>query len=127
MRRHTHTLTALAAVAAAVLTATACTASGGGGGEAAASCAITATYGGRTYTDATGPDFTLGAALGTAEFPPCLDTPNDPDTTPAHEPTTAYAVVGSDPREAIAVRWDDDELMLLTADPGPDSEDGTAE
>jgi hypothetical protein len=105
------TITAVAVLAAA------CTVSGGGG-EAAGSCAITATYGGRTYTDAAGADFTVGAALGTAVFPPCVDTPNGPDNTVPRGPATAYAVAGVDPRTAIAVRWDEGELMLLTVQQG---------
>ncbi|MEU4652775.1 DUF6281 family protein [Streptomyces sp. NPDC023723] len=105
------TITAVAVLAAA------CTVSGGGG-EAAGSCAITVTYGGRTYTDAAGADFTVGAALGTAVFPPCVDTPNGPDNTVPRGPATAYAVAGVDPRTAIAVRWGDGELMPLTVQPG---------
>ncbi|GAA4804880.1 DUF6281 family protein [Streptomyces ziwulingensis] len=113
MRRRAWTLASALTAVAFLAAAAACTVPGGGGGEAAASCAITATYGGRTYTDVGDIDFTLGAALGPAEFPPCADTPNDPGTTVGREPTRAYAVEGVDPRVAIAVRWDEDEPVLL--------------
>ncbi len=91
---------------------TACSAQGGGG-EAGESCAIAALYGGRTYTQVTDVDFTVGKALGTAEFPPCDDTPGHNDDAVGHEPTTAYAVEGLNPRTAIAVRYTSDEVMLL--------------
>lgn len=85
----------------------------GGGGEAEGACAIEATYGGRTYTDVAGVDFTVGDALGTVDFPPCDDTPGHPDDAVGHEPATAYAVAGLDPLVAIAVRYTPDEVLLL--------------
>ncbi|WP_189317997.1 DUF6281 family protein [Streptomyces brasiliensis] len=90
----------------------------GGGGEAGGSCAIAATYGGRTYTQVANVDFTVGKALGTAEFPPCDDTPGHNDDAVGTEPTTAYAVGGLNPRIAIAVRYTSDEVMLLAVQPG---------
>ncbi|MET7519986.1 DUF6281 family protein [Streptomyces sp. NPDC005480] len=83
---------------------TACTAQGGGG-EAEGSCAIAALYGGRTYTQVANVDFTVGKALGPAEFPPCDDTPGNNDDAAEPEPTTAYAVDGLNPRIAIAMRY----------------------
>ncbi|MFD7181283.1 DUF6281 family protein [Streptomyces sp. NPDC059904] len=96
---------------------TACTAQGSGG-EAQGSCAIAATYGGRTYTQVANVDFTVGEALGRAEFPPCNDTPGHDDDAAGPEPTTAYAVDGLNPRTAIAVRYTSDEVMLLAVQPG---------
>lgn len=90
---------------------TACTAQGSGG-EAQGACAITALYKGRTYTQVANVDFSIGKALGPAEYPPCDDTPADDDAT-GPEPTTAYAVDGLNPRNAIAVRYTSDEVMLL--------------
>ncbi|PPS91413.1 DUF6281 family protein [Streptomyces sp. MH60] len=96
---------------------TACTAQGGGG-EAEGSCAIAALYGGRTYTQVDNVDFTVGEALGPAEFPPCDDTPGHDDDAARPEPGTAYAVDGLDPRVAIAMRYTSDEIMLLAVQPG---------
>ncbi|WP_432165509.1 DUF6281 family protein [Streptomyces sp. bgisy031] len=96
---------------------TACTAQSGGG-EAEGSCAIAALYGGRTYTQVANVDFTVGEALGPAEFPPCDDTPGHDDDAAGPEPTTAYAVDGLNPRVAIAVRYTSDEVMLLAVQPG---------
>ncbi|GGM02518.1 hypothetical protein GCM10010129_52280 [Streptomyces fumigatiscleroticus] len=107
------TLSSVMVMAVAVLTA-ACSAQGGGE-EGAGSCAFTATYGGRTYTGVANVDFTLGDALGTAEFPPCDDTGRADDAA-VHEPTTAYAVDGLDPRVGIAVRYAPDEVMLLAVE-----------
>lgn len=90
----------------------------GGGGEAEGVCAITALYGGRTYTQAANVDFTVGKALGPAEFPPCNDTPGHNDDAAESEPTTAYAVDGLNPRIAIAVRYASDEVKLLVVQPG---------
>jgi hypothetical protein len=105
----------------AALTA-ACTAQGGGGqdggGEAEGSCAIAALYGGRTYTQVANVDFTVGKALGLAEFPPCDDTPGHDDDAQGSEPATAYAVDGLNPRTAIAVRYTSDEVKLLAVRPG---------
>ncbi|WP_330460999.1 DUF6281 family protein [Streptomyces sp. NBC_00820] len=95
---------------------TACSAQGGGG-EAEGSCAIAAVYGGRTYTQVANVDFTVGKALGPAEFPPCDDTPGHDDNAAGHEPTTAYTVDGLDPRIAIAMRYTSDEVMLLAVQP----------
>ncbi|MYW67089.1 hypothetical protein GTY65_23885 [Streptomyces sp. SID8379] len=100
----------------AVLT-TACSAQDGGG-EAEGSCAIAAMYGGRTYTQVANVDFTVGKALGPAEFPPCDDTPGHTDDAAGPEPTTAYAVDGLNPRIAIAMRYTSDEVMLLAVQPG---------
>ncbi|MEV4000465.1 DUF6281 family protein [Streptomyces halstedii] len=79
-----------------------CTAQGGG--EAKGSCAIATLYEGRSYTQVANIDFTVGQALGPAEFPPCDDTPGVDD---AAEPgsTTAYAIDGVNPRVAIAIRY----------------------
>ncbi|MEU5062051.1 MULTISPECIES: DUF6281 family protein [unclassified Streptomyces] len=96
---------------------TACSAQGGGG-EAGGSCAIAATYGGRTYTQVANVDFTVGKALGPAEFPPCDDTPGHNDDAAGPEPTTAYAVDGLNPHIAIAMRYTSDEVMLLAVQPG---------
>ncbi|MFF2998221.1 DUF6281 family protein [Streptomyces sp. NPDC057950] len=89
----------------------------GGGGEAEGACAIEAMYGDRTYTQVANVDFTVGRALGLAEFPPCDDTPGHNDDAGAPEPTTAYAVDGLDPRIAIAMRYTSDEVMLLAVQP----------
>ncbi|MGD6741861.1 DUF6281 family protein [Streptomyces sp. BH106] len=89
----------------------------GGGGEAAGLCAIAAKYEGRTYTQVANVDFTVGEALGPAEFPPCDDTPNDGDAA-GPEPTTAYSVDGLNPRIAIAIRYTSDKVMLLAVQPG---------
>jgi len=94
---------------------TGCTAQGGGG-EAAGLCAIVAKYEGRTYTQVANVDFTVGHALGPAEFPPCDDTPNDDDAV-GPEWTTAYAVDGLNPRIAIAIRYTSDEAKLLAVQP----------
>jgi len=111
----------------AVLTA-ACSAQGGGG-EAEGDCAIAVTYGSRTYTEVANVDFRVGDALGTAEIPPCNDTPGAGDDTVGHERTTAYAVDGLDPRIAIAVRYTPDQVMLLAVQAGgglpPEVEDLT--
>ncbi|MEV6703047.1 DUF6281 family protein [Streptomyces sp. NPDC051453] len=96
---------------------TACSAQGGGG-EAQGSCAIAALYGGRTYTQVVNVDFTVGKALGPAEFPPCNDTPGHNDDAARPEPTTAYAVDGLNPRIAIAMRYASDEVMLVAVQPG---------
>ncbi|MFD7291973.1 DUF6281 family protein [Streptomyces sp. NPDC059897] len=93
-----------------------CTAQGGGG-QAEGVCAIAAKYEGRTYTQVANVDFTVGHALGPAEFPPCHDTPNDGDAA-GPEPTTAYAVDGLNPRIAIAIRYTSDEVVLLAVQPG---------
>ncbi|CAL9648098.1 hypothetical protein SUDANB15_06517 [Streptomyces sp. enrichment culture] len=111
-------LSSVMVVAAAVLTA-ACAAQGADG-EAEGSCALTATYGGRTYTGVAGVDSTAGDALGTAEFPPCDDTPGHPDDAGGHEPATVHAVDGVDPRAAIAVRYTSDEFVLLAVRPDGD-------
>jgi hypothetical protein len=121
-------LSSVMVMVVAVLTA-ACSAQGGGG-EAGGSCAIAATYEGRTYTQVANVDFTVGDALGTAEFPPCNDTPNDNHDTEGPEPATAYAVDGLDPRIAIAVRYaPEDQVMLLAVEAGgslpPEIEDLT--
>ncbi len=105
----------LIAVVAALTTA--CSAQGGGG-EAAGSCAVAAVYGGRTYTQVADVDFTVGKALGPAEFPPCEDTPGHDDEAAGPEPTTAYAVDDLNPRIAIAVRYPSDDIMLLAVQPG---------
>ncbi|MFB7110942.1 DUF6281 family protein [Streptomyces sp. NPDC056190] len=91
----------------AVLTA-ACSAQGG-----VADCPIAVTYGGRTYTQVANADFSVGDALGTAEIPPCNDTPGAGADTEGPEATTAYAVDGLDPRIAIAVRYTPEQVMLL--------------
>ncbi|MGW6480491.1 DUF6281 family protein [Streptomyces sp. NPDC055059] len=96
---------------------TACSAQGGGG-EAEGSCAIAALYGGRTYTQVANVDFTVGKALGPAEFPPCNDTPGNNDDAAGLEPTTADAVDGLNPRIAIAMRYTSDEVMLFAVQPG---------
>lgn len=103
------------AMVVATLT-TACTTQGGGG-EAEGLCAITALYDGRTYTQVANVDFSMGKALGPAEYPPCDDTPGDDDAA-GPEPTTAYAVDGLSPRIAIAVRYTSDEVMLLAHQTG---------
>ncbi|XVV39216.1 DUF6281 family protein [Streptomyces sp. CA-100214] len=102
-------------VVAAALTA-AC-ATQGGGGEAEGSCAMAALYDGRTYTEVDNVRFTVGAALGTAEFPPCDDTPVHDADAAKLEPVTAYAVDGLNPRTTIAIRYPSDELMLLVVQP----------
>ncbi|GAA3481907.1 DUF6281 family protein [Streptomyces yanii] len=90
-------------------------------GQANGSCAFIATYEGRTYTDVSGHiDFTVGNTLGTAEFPPCNDTPNDGDPE-LPEPTTAYAVDGVDPRSAIAVGSTPDDVTLVAVQRPDDS------
>ncbi|MEV0014851.1 DUF6281 family protein [Streptomyces tendae] len=96
---------------------TACTAQGGGG-ETEGSCAIAALYEGRTYTQVANVDFTVGEALGLAEFPPCDDTPGHDDDDAGSEPATAYAVDGLNPRSAIAMRYASDEVMLLAVQHG---------
>ncbi|MEU9523344.1 DUF6281 family protein [Streptomyces sp. NPDC048224] len=103
-------------VIAAALT-TACTAQGGGG-EAEGSCAITALYEGRTYTQVANVKFTLGEELGPVEVPPCDDTPAHNDNAVQSEPTTAYVVDGLNSRVAIAMRYASDEVMLLAVQPG---------
>ncbi|MEU6542749.1 DUF6281 family protein [Streptomyces sp. NPDC046859] len=108
-------LSSVMVMVVAVLTA-ACSAQGGGG-EAEGDCAIVATYGDRTYTEVANVDFRIGDALGTAEFPPCNDTPSVDDDTAGHE-ATAYAVDGLDPRIAIAMRYTPDEVMLLAIQAG---------
>ncbi|MGV9281883.1 DUF6281 family protein [Streptomyces sp. NPDC003730] len=103
-------------VIAAALT-TACTAQGGGG-EAEGSCAITALYGGRTYTQVNNVKFTLGETLGPVEIPPCDDTPGHSDDVARSEPTTAYAVNGLNARVALAMRYTSGEVMLLAVQSG---------
>ncbi|MFF4141930.1 DUF6281 family protein [Streptomyces sp. NPDC001698] len=109
----------------AVLTA-ACSAQSGGG-----DCPNVATYEGRTYTytDVAHVDFSVGDALGTAEIPPCNDTPGAGADAVGPKATTAYAVDGLDPRIAIAVRYTPDEVMLLAVQAGgslpPEVEDLT--
>lgn len=102
-------------VTAALMTA--CTAQDGGG-EAEGSCAITALYGGRTYTQVADVDFTVGQALGPAEFPPCDDTPGHDDDAARSELVTAYAVDGVNPRMAIAVRYASDQVLLRAVPSG---------
>jgi hypothetical protein len=58
-------------------------------------------------------DFTVGEALGPAEFPSCDDTPGHDDDSQGSEPATAHAVDGLHPRTAIAVRYTSDEVILL--------------
>ncbi|TXS68699.1 hypothetical protein EAO69_27715 [Streptomyces sp. me109] len=103
-------------IMAVAASTTACSAQGSGG-EAEGSCVIAAMYGGRTYKQVANVGFTVGRALGPAEFPPCGDTPGHNDDA-GPEPTTAYAVDGLNPRIAIAVRYTSDEVMLLAVQPG---------
>ncbi|WP_445524889.1 DUF6281 family protein [Streptomyces cyslabdanicus] len=102
----------------------ACSVQGSGGGD----CPIMATYEGRTYTEVANVDFRVGDTLGTAELPPCNDTPGAGADTAGLE-ATAYAVGGLDPRIAIAVRYTPDEVMLLAVQAGgslpPEVEDLT--
>lgn len=84
---------------AALATAVGCAS----GGEASASCAGLVTYENRDYLPTVDVDFTAGERLGTATVPECDDAPNDPGVTIPEGTTTAYAVKGVDPAEAIAV------------------------
>ncbi|MEU1040582.1 DUF6281 family protein [Streptomyces sp. NPDC005907] len=110
-----HSGRAMAMIVAALTTA--CSAQGGGG-EAEGVCAIAAVYGGHTYTQVANVDFTVGKALGPAEFPACDDTPGHTDDAAGPGPTTAYAVDGLDPRIAIAMRYTSDKDLLLAVQPG---------
>ncbi|WP_052424504.1 DUF6281 family protein [Streptomyces fulvoviolaceus] len=82
------------------------TADGGGGctsdGEASASCSGVVTYENRDHPPTDKAGFTVGERLGTATIVACDDSPEDGEGRPEGK-TSAYAVEGADPAEAIAV------------------------
>jgi hypothetical protein len=109
-----------AGMVVAALTA-ACTAQGGAGrmvaGRPRGHARSRPCTGAAPYTQVANVDFTVGEALGLAEFPPCDDTPGHDDDAQGSEPATAYAVDGLNPRTAIAVRYTSDESNSLPSDP----------
>ncbi|MET7730881.1 DUF6281 family protein [Streptomyces sp. NPDC005402] len=72
-------------------------------GEAASSCAGLVTFEDRRYLPSDKADFTAGEKLGTATIAACDDTPGDSGGSVLEDTTTAYAVEGRAPADAVAV------------------------
>ncbi|CAM5430967.1 DUF6281 family protein [Streptomyces aurantiogriseus] len=106
-------------VAGALVASAACTSSDGG--ESSASCAYVVEYDGRTYAALERPGFTVGEALGAATVPPCDDTPNQDDDGSTPLSTTAYAIEGRDPGEAIWISDASADVLFMAVGRRPSS------
>ncbi|MFF3886502.1 DUF6281 family protein [Streptomyces sp. NPDC001914] len=82
----------------------ACTATGSSEDGAVASCAFSVQYRGKSYTEVTHDDFTLGAKIGTVKEVPCNDTGDSAQTGAKSESYTAYEITELDAETAIAVK-----------------------
>jgi hypothetical protein len=115
--------TALAALALTPFAAGCTAVSMDGGGESSASCASVVEYEGRQYIGMGSGEFEVGAKVGTALAPPCLDTGGDGwDDTRTEEPTRydVYEIEGVDVADAFSVHPDFEESPFMMVRDGGD-------
>jgi hypothetical protein len=98
-----------------MVSAAACTAGSSSSDEGAASCVYQVEYQGRTYQDVANVEFTVGAKLGDATQPPCIDTGGQDEAEEPGTTETAYEVDGISPKVAIAVGDTPDDAKFVAA------------